>query len=371
MSVACDEPLTDEVVSVGNVPGLGDISRADLVAEVTSPPWWRQKRVVLSAGAVAVAVVVAITQHGLSASSARTLSAASPAWTLLAILAEGLSMLAFALVHWRLLRAADVGIGIGPVTAIALGGNAISSTVPVAGTELGTGYTYRQFRRRGADGGSAAWVLTIAGVTSSLTFWSLVAGTAISSNRVTTMVAGLTVAILLAAAVMGGLVALHRPTVRDRLEQLAVRAATAGLRLIRRPTDGVERSIREVAARLASLRAGRSTLASVALTSSLNWLADLACADLAVIAVGGSVSWTALVLAWAAAASVSSLQLTPGGLGVAEVTMIAALVTSGMPAGTATAAVLVYRLISYWMLVLTGAAVLAVQRIHPLEPMAT
>jgi hypothetical protein len=280
-------------------------------------------------------------------------------------------MLAFALVYWGLLRAANVRIGIGRLAAISLASNTISNAMPLAGTELGTGYTYRHFRHRGADGASAAWVLTIAGITSSLTFSTLVAATAINSRQVATVVAGLAVAVLLAVAVVGGMVALHRPAVRARLERLAVQAATAALRLIRRPTKGVEDRIGEVTGHLASLRAGRLTLATVTLTASLNWLADIACAGLALIAVGGSVSWPTLVLAWAAAASATSLRLTPGGVGVAEAAMVAALVTSGLPAGRATAAVLVYRLISFWMLVLAGATVLAAQRLHPLEPVAT
>jgi len=370
VSVAREEPVSDQMVSPGKVRGPGNLPPQAVVVAVTAPYWWQQKRVILSAVGVGVAAVLAITQYGLLANSARTLSRASPAWAVLAILAESLSMLAFALVYWRLLRAADVRIGIGPITAIALASNTISGAMPVAGTELGTGYAYRQFRRRGADGPSAAWVLIIAGITSSVTFWTLVAGTAISSRQVASEVAGLTVAVLLAVAVVGGIVALHRPVVRARLQRLAVRAATAGLRMIRRPNDGVEGWIGQVAGQLGSLRAGRSTVASVALTSTLNWLADIACAGFAVIAVGGSVSWSAVVLAWAAAGSASSLRLTPGGVGVAEAAMVATLVASGMPAGRATAAVLVYRLISYWMLVLAGAALLAAQRLHPLGLLA-
>jgi uncharacterized membrane protein YbhN (UPF0104 family) len=47
---------------------------------------------------------------------------------------------------------------------------------------------------------------------------------------------------------------------------------------------------------------------------------------------------------------------------------VAALVASGMPAGPATAAVLVYRSISYWLPVLSGGVVLLVQRRRPEEP---
>ncbi len=50
----------------------------------------------------------------------------------------------------------------------------------------------------------------------------------------------------------------------------------------------------------------------------------------------------------------SSLPLLPGGLGVVDGVLILALVRGGMPAATATAGVLIYRLISLGVVSLIG-----------------
>ena len=48
------------------------------------------------------------------------------------------------------------------------------------------------------------------------------------------------------------------------------------------------------------------------------------------------------------------LNITPGGLGVTEATLSAALIGAGLGAGPALAAVLLYRLASFWLVALTG-----------------
>ena len=62
-----------------------------------------------------------------------------------------------------------------------------------------------------------------------------------------------------------------------------------------------------------------------------------------------------MVLAWAAGALVSSTRLTPGGIGVVEAALASALVAAGLPASQAVPAVVVYRLISLWLLAALGA----------------
>jgi uncharacterized protein (TIRG00374 family) len=55
---------------------------------------------------------------------------------------------------------------------------------------------------------------------------------------------------------------------------------------------------------------------------------------------------------------VMALPLTPGGVGVVEATMIGVLVATGSPGGAATAAVLGWRLVSHWLPILVGLAIL-------------
>lgn len=55
-----------------------------------------------------------------------------------------------------------------------------------------------------------------------------------------------------------------------------------------------------------------------------------------------------------------SIGLTPGGLGVVEAALSAALVAAGMRGDHALTAVVLYRLISFWLVMIGGWAVLAV-----------
>jgi putative heme transporter len=52
--------------------------------------------------------------------------------------------------------------------------------------------------------------------------------------------------------------------------------------------------------------------------------------------------------------------LTPGGLGVVEAVLSASLVALGIKGHSALAAVLVYRLISFWLVMSVGWAVVAI-----------
>ena len=65
-------------------------------------------------------------------------------------------------------------------------------------------------------------------------------------------------------------------------------------------------------------------------------------------------------LAYGIAMSAGSVGLTPGGLGVIEVTPAAALVGAGINGRHALAAVLVYRLISFWLVMIGGWLILTI-----------
>jgi putative heme transporter len=62
-----------------------------------------------------------------------------------------------------------------------------------------------------------------------------------------------------------------------------------------------------------------------------------------------------LAVAYAAANIASAIPVTPGGLGVIEVTMVAITVGFGAPRATAVPAVLGYRIVTYWLPLLPGA----------------
>ncbi len=88
--------------------------------------------------------------------------------------------------------------------------------------------------------------------------------------------------------------------------------------------------------------------------STLNWAADCTALALAIQATGLPVPWHALLLAYGAGAAVGSTGLTPGGFGLVEFTVAAALTAGGLPGSGALAAVLAYRLVNFWLVLAIG-----------------
>lgn len=86
----------------------------------------------------------------------------------------------------------------------------------------------------------------------------------------------------------------------------------------------------------------------------LNWLGDAACLAFAIKAARQTVPVRHLLLVWSAGSGAATFGFTPGGVGVVEVALVAALVASGITAAGAAVAVLIYRLISLWLSLAVG-----------------
>jgi len=91
-----------------------------------------------------------------------------------------------------------------------------------------------------------------------------------------------------------------------------------------------------------------------------NWLFDCACLACAIRATGQPVPWHGLLLAYGAGAVAGSTGVTPGGFLIVEAALTAALTAAGMNAGPALGAVLAYRLVNFWMILLGGGVALIV-----------
>ena len=72
-----------------------------------------------------------------------------------------------------------------------------------------------------------------------------------------------------------------------------------------------------------------------------------------------------LVVAYAAANIASAIPVTPGGLGVIEVTLVAITVGFGAPRSTAVLAVLGYRIVNFWLPLIPGAIAYIRLRLRP------
>jgi putative heme transporter len=292
--------------------------------------------------------------------SLSTLNRLDWSWLSLAVAAEAASMAAFARTQRRLIRAGGTNLHLGSVIAITYAGNAISVSLPLGGPEVATGFIYRSYSRLGIDPAVAGWALAVSGGFSSLAFALVFAGGAAASGSNSAMTLGLVgaaISLLLTVAVLS---ALRSSGVRRRLNWLVARFVALSRKLVNRPGAETADALDRFLDRVASLRLPRLQYAEVMALAVWNWVADCLCLAFSIRAVGVDVPWQGLVLAYGAGMAAASIGLTPGGLGVVEGVLSASLVALGIKGQSALAAVLVYRLISFWLVMTVGWAVVAI-----------
>jgi len=285
-------------------------------------------------------------------------------WALAAIAAESASMATFARMQARLVRAGGSRLHISSAVAITYAGNAISVSLPLAGSELSVGYTYRQYLARGFDAATAAWALVVGGVASTVALSVVVGVAAISSGNPGLATAGAVAAGLLVvgSVMIGASLRIARlATLVERVATLAVRAAQR----VRLPPAGDPQQVVHKARRnLTSLHLTPVDWMIVAILATTNWAADAACLICCLRGLGLHLSLARAVLAWSGGSAAASLGLTPGGIGVVEAALVASLAAAGVHSSVATSAVFAYRLISLWLVLAVGWGVYLVLRRH-------
>lgn len=245
------------------------------------------------------------------------------------------------------------------VVATTYAGNAISLSVPVVGPAAAAVFTFKRFTRIGVPASVAGWALTLSNVFQAVAYTAVTAvGAAVIGSRAAT-VAGVLTIVLIVLPVLGILIGLRYPPILHLAQRLARRSVSRWHRVSRRSGADDARVTREVD-RIAELRLTPLSSVTITLLTVLNAAAKALCLALVVKAVTGDVPWTGILLAWSAAQGAQSLNITPGGLGVVEAALTVALVGIGVPAGSAVAVVLLYRLISLWFVLAAGAVTLLV-----------
>ena len=321
----------------------------------------RSKQVARIASAtVAVAAVSAAGLAGRAevAASFAVLGRLSWLWIPAAVLLEAASMAAFAIMLRRLLAAGGARVGVRPMLATAYAANAVSVSVPLAGPAMATAFTFRRFTRQGADAPLAGWSLLAGGVISSATAALIVVGGGLASGNILVTAVAVPGGVLAVAALVVAGAAARRPRLRGALERPAAWTLQRGSRLLRRPATEPRQIIRAWAERLGSLQLPRSGWVTVTGLALANWLADAAVLAVSIRATGATVPWHDLLLVYGSGIAAQSLNITPGGLGVTEGTLSLALVATGLGASRALAAVLLYRLASFWLVAFAGWLVL-------------
>ena len=276
-------------------------------------------------------------------------------WLGLAIVAECCAFTALALAQRRMLCAGGVNVSVGALARLAVASQAVGSVLP-AGYLISNVVVLRVLARRGISQLLALWMLAIAGLLYIVTLLLIglvgaqlaPAGRNVPDLR---LVAAITLGVVIAGFVTGMAVARlrqHPWTVHDMAARM--------------PGGPLKRLIGGDV--LANVSLGPQGWGVAFLWTLLYWVSDVACLAIAFVAVGGALPWQGLLIAYAAGQLAMLLPITPGGLGVTEGTMSLALAAYG-GAATALAAVLLYRLITYWaVLPAGGICYLSLRRRH-------
>jgi uncharacterized membrane protein YbhN (UPF0104 family) len=119
-------------------------------------------------------------------------------------------MAAFAIMLRRLLAAGGASVGVRPMLATAYAANALSVSVPLAGPELATAFTFRRFTRQGADAPLAGWSLLAGGVVSTVAATMVLSGGGLASGNI------LAAAVAVPGAVAVGVLFLAGAAMRGR-----------------------------------------------------------------------------------------------------------------------------------------------------------
>lgn len=336
-------------------------------ADVNGPPAaaarpWRSRRafrygrylVGLALGGLALWAVAG--QRGELAGATALLGRIQTDWLILAIVAELLSIVAFSRMQARLLHAGGGSMPGTRMLGLTFAAGAIASSIP-AGPAVSSLYAYRQYRRYGADEGVATWTLLATLVASALGLTVVAtAGVLIAERQGAALdLVGVTVGVLLVAVLATGLLWQRR---------LVTVGIVALLRFAHRlmKLAGTESSetIERVRTHLERVDLTWQDFLPALVWSVGSWVFDCGCLLCGYMAVGASIPWRGLFLAYGAGQLAANLPITPGGLGVVEGSLTVALVAFGGAQFSTVAAVILYRIVSFWGYLPVGWAIWAV-----------
>ena len=290
---------------------------------------------------------------------AESLAVADTGWLGVALAAELFSMAMFARQQRRLLTAFGVTMPRHRALALAYSRSAISITVP-AGSAVSAAYAFRQFRTDGVSRRAAATVMVLSGLLSTGALVLLYVTGVLAAGAVRLAEAWRAQPALIDAslAMTVGLLLLFGflawpatrtfpgPSQHRRGGGLArLTARTPRLASMITPVLDAVRSSRAVA---------RKDWVLALAAATANWLTDLLCLAAAARAFHLPLSLVELAAIYLTVQIVRQIPITPGGIGVIEMSLLAGLLSAGASEAPAAATVLAYRLLSCWMIIPMG-----------------
>jgi len=316
---------------------------------------WPVVRFVLGIGIVLLALW-ALSSHSSELSGFSTVFDNLKWWWIPpALLVELASFVCFAGLQYKFLRCGGLVPPEGALLKMTFASQAITNSFP-GGTAFSAVYGFRWFRRFGADDTLAAWSL-VGTVVASVVSLALVAtaGLALATGEGASLdLVPVIVGVFLITVAIGALFVYERP-----LAMVVTWGIRASRKLVGRPRGDLTAEIHRIVAMITAVRLGGRQVASILLWGVANWLFDCACFAMMFLAVNASIPWKGLLLAYGAGQLAATLPFTPGGLGVVEGSITIALVAFGGVHASTVDAVLMYRVISFWLVLVIGWALWA------------
>jgi hypothetical protein len=243
---------------------------------------------------------------------------------------------------------------------------AITHVVP-GGTVAGTAASYRLLTDADVPGSTAAFGLATQGIGSAVVlnviFWlSLLVSVPLNGYNPLYGFAAILGVLLL--AIFGGLVFLL-----TRGEQQATNFLNRVARRLPIKTETVTSLVEKVADRVQVLFRSPHLLRRAGSWAAANWLLDAGSLYVFLFAFGVHLSPIDVLVAYGLANILAVIPLTPGGLGVVELTIVSVLTGFHATAEAATAGVLSWRLVNFWLPIpFGGASYLSLRLGRPEEP---
>jgi uncharacterized protein (TIRG00374 family) len=305
--------------------------------------------------ALAAGVFVLLPRLGGLRHDAAGLRRARPVFVVVAVVAQGVSLACYALLYRRVLASLGAQLRFRVAADVTLASFLVSHVTPF-GSATGTLLNVSTLEEEGIAASTTGEAIGLTSLVSTVALIALfgtglvaTAGRHVSATYL--KIAGIAFVLVVLVLATALLVGAH-PSVAEQ----AARRVAGWARHVRRSIDPDK--VAQTTGRL--VRLARSALTGRAFAESYGFatadlLFDLLSLDLMFLAFRYQPGFGPLAVAYAAANIASAIPITPGGLGVIEVTLVAITVGFGAPRATAVIAVLGYRVVNYWLPLLPGA----------------
>ena len=309
--------------------------------------WWHY---VLGIGVGVGVFVLLFLRRGDLASALDQLRGANRTWLAASVLVEFSSFLLFSELQHHVLRLAGTPIRRRSLLAVTFANNAISNTVP-GEPAVSSAYRYRFYRHRGASSATAGWAIFTALISLSIGMAVLVLFGVLVALLASSSDAAAGAAMLAIFIVIGSLFLLVR---RDLLLRGGHRLVGFLSTHLGHPRPELARRIEGALARMADIPLSAGGLLSAAILGLAVWGASFGCLLCSFKAVGATIPWSGVLLAFGVAQVIGSIPIVPGGIGIVEGSLSVVLVAYGTSRSSALAVALTYRLVNFWLFVLVG-----------------